>query len=440
MTDWRDSDDAFDAEWTRPLGSDAAINVGSETSAELPHWTEAATGEVPEVLGGNDDDAWAAVPGPRFRVGDSDWAEDDFSTGEVLLDNSAGTGVVEPRGRRRRTAKPSRKERRAERKSVAVGAQSDLAAEIDASPDDGFSSAGYDEFDSDPGTLEGTPMQQEQIEDNPEVVGTSDLGSRFVTAGIVAAVALLAFAIGRITAVLLVTVIVLACAFEVYEALRRAGYHTATVIGLLGCGGIVLMAYNVGDAAFPLVSMLVVVFTFLWYMLEVIRARPTINISLTLMVFAWVGILGAFAGLLLRPDPQGTGLLLGVVACAVGGDIGGYFVGRASGNTPLMPRISPHKTLEGLIGGAITSIVIGGIVGVLLSPWSDKGILAGLALGLVVAITAPIGDLAESLIKRDLGVKDIGTFLPGHGGFLDRFDAILFTLPAGYYLALQIFT
>ncbi|MSV41348.1 MAG: phosphatidate cytidylyltransferase, partial [Actinobacteria bacterium] len=195
-----------------------------------------------------------------------------------------------------------------------------------------------------------------------------------------------------------------------------------------------------GDAAFPLVAMLVVVFTFLWYLLEVVKARPTINISLTLMVFAWIGIMGAFAGLLLRPDPAGTGLLLGVVICAVGGDIGSYFVGRASGHTPLLPRVSPNKTLEGLIGGAVTSIVLGGIIGVVLHPWADKGILAGLALGLVVAIAAPIGDLSESLIKRELGVKDISSFLPGHGGFLDRFDAILFTLPVGYYLALQLFS
>ena len=88
----------------------------------------------------------------------------------------------------------------------------------------------------------------------------------------------------------------------------------------------------------------------------------------------------------------------------------------------------------------MTSIVLGGIIGVVLHPWADKGILAGLALGLVVAIAAPIGDLSESLIKRELGVKDISSFLPGHGGFLDRFDAILFTLPVGYYLALQLFS
>ncbi len=75
-----------------------------------------------------------------------------------------------------------------------------------------------------------------------------------------------------------------------------------------------------------------------------------------------------------------------------------------------------------------------------LHPWADQGVIAGIGLGIVVAVLSPLGDLAESLVKRDLGVKDMGTFLPGHGGFIDRFDAILLTLPAAYYLALQIFS
>jgi phosphatidate cytidylyltransferase len=182
------------------------------------------------------------------------------------------------------------------------------------------------------------------------------------------------------------------------------------------------------------------VFTFLWYMLEVVRARPTINIALTLMVFMWIGFFGAFAGLLLAPDPGGTGLLLGVVICAVGADVVAYFAGRAIGKTPLLPDVSPHKTVEGLVAGGIAAIVLGGIVGSVLHPWADQGIGAGLALGLLVAISAPIGDLAESLIKRDLGLKDLGSFLPGHGGFLDRFDSILFALPAAFYVALQVFS
>jgi CDP-diglyceride synthetase len=377
-------------------------------------------------------------------LGDSDWAEEDF--GEFRKDDATNVGALadddewaEPTGRRAR---------RGRRRGRGRGAD---AAQVDAGGPAGAGYEGYggqygaDQYGGGPhggdqyagGEYDEYGEQYGEYEEEPTA---GDLASRVITAAIVAAVALAAFAAGRPAATFLVTVLVGACAFELYEAFRRAGYHTATVIGLLGCVAIVPVAYDQGERAFPMIGILVVVFTFLWYMLEVVRARPTINIALTLMVFMWIGFFGAFAGLLLAPDPGGTGLLLGVVICAVGADVVAYFAGRAVGKTPLLPDVSPHKTVEGLVAGGIAAIVLGGIVGSALHPWADEGLAAGLGLGLVVAITAPIGDLAESLVKRDLGLKDLGSFLPGHGGFLDRFDAILFTLPAAYYLALQVFT
>ena len=125
--------------------------------------------------------------------------------------------------------------------------------------------------------------------------------------------------------------------------------------------------------------------------------------------------------------------------CVVAYDIVGCFVGSQFGRTPLLPRISPNKTVEGLVGRqSVAAIVLGGFVGAIHHPWADYGVGAGLLLGILVAITAPLGDLCESMIKRDLGVKDFGTLLPGHGGILDRFDAILFCLPAAFYLALHL--
>jgi phosphatidate cytidylyltransferase len=411
---------------------------------QLPHWTEPPTGEVPSTLGGgtsgpgdDDLDSWSSLGGPRFRVGDSDWAEEDF--GELRKDDATSVGALadddewaEPASRRSRRTRRGRGRGRGRGRVTAVR---DDDAAYDDYGDDAHAGE-YAEGDQYGETYADDYDYGEYAEDAP----TSDVASRVITAGVVAVVALAAFAAGRPAATFLVTVLVGACAFELYEAFRRAGYHTATVVGLLGCVAIVPVAYDQGERAFPLVGILVVVFTFLWYLLEVVRARPTINIALTFMVFLWVGFLGAFAGLLLAPDPGGTGLLLGVVICAVGADVVAYFAGRAIGKTPLLPDVSPNKTVEGLVAGAVAAIVLGGIVGSALHPWADEGIGAGLALGLVVAITAPIGDLAESLVKRDLGLKDLGSFLPGHGGFLDRFDAILFTLPAAYYLALQIFT
>jgi phosphatidate cytidylyltransferase len=94
--------------------------------------------------------------------------------------------------------------------------------------------------------------------------------------------------------------------------------------------------------------------------------------------------------------------------------------------------VSPGKTVEGVVAGGIAALVAGAIVGSKLTPWG--GVRHGLELGLVVAILAPVGDLFESMIKRDLSVKDSGTALPGHGGLLDRFDSLLIVLPAAYYL------
>jgi phosphatidate cytidylyltransferase len=139
---------------------------------------------------------------------------------------------------------------------------------------------------------------------------------------------------------------------------------------------------------------------------------------------------------LLLTNKNGVGLVLGMAICAVGYDLFGYFVGSQFGRTRIAPDISPNKTLEGLLAGMSAAIVLGVVVsGVFkLTPWDGK-VSYGLGLGVIVAIMAPLGDLCESLIKRDLGLKDLGSILPGHGGVLDRFDAMLFCLPAVYYLA-----
>jgi phosphatidate cytidylyltransferase len=123
--------------------------------------------------------------------------------------------------------------------------------------------------------------------------------------------------------------------------------------------------------------------------------------------------------------------LLGAIVCTVGYDVGGLFVGSQMGSRPLMPEISPNKTWEGLLGGMLLAVVMGALFGFTSHYWGMKH---GLLLGLVVAVVAPLGDLAESMIKRDIGIKDMGRILPGHGGVLDRFDALLFVLPAAYYL------
>jgi phosphatidate cytidylyltransferase len=248
----------------------------------------------------------------------------------------------------------------------------------------------------------------------------------------VAAVALVALAIGPALGVALVTVIVVMAAGELFATMRIAGHHPATLVGLVASASLVTAAYWRGETALPLVLVLTVVVGFLWYAVTPRPVSPSLNTALTVLGVAYVGLFGAYAALLLA-GPDGVGAFIGVVIAVVANDVGALAVGSKLGRHPLAPAISPRKTWEGLAGGAVASVVVSvvllGMIG--LAPW-DAG--SALALGLVVAVIAPIGDLCESMIKRDLGVKDMGSVLPGHGGLLDRFDAMLFALPAAYYL------
>jgi phosphatidate cytidylyltransferase len=248
----------------------------------------------------------------------------------------------------------------------------------------------------------------------------------------VAGVALVALAIGPAAGVALVTVIVVLAAGELFGTMRTAGHHPATLVGLVASASLVTAAYWRGESALPLVMALTVVVGFLWYAVTPRPVAPSLNTALTVLGVAYVGMLASYAALLLA-GPDGVGAFLGVVLAVVANDVGALAVGSKFGRHPLAPAISPRKTWEGLAGGALASVVVSvvllGMIG--LAPW-DSG--SALALGLVVAVVAPIGDLCESMIKRDLGVKDMGSVLPGHGGLLDRFDAMLFALPAAYYL------
>ena len=386
----------------------------------LPHWTEPPTGEVPQIITGehpqtsvgDDLDTLAPTSGqtPRYRTDSSDWAEGDFSDPEVLRDDAEALGALS--------------------ENDVLDDDADFEEQVAARRRGG---PGRRRPPRPPrrGTLE----EEEPAAEEPDRA-PPDLITRVLTGVAIAVVALIVLKLGRVPTTVMVSIIVGAAAFELYEAFRRAGYHPATVLGLLGCLSIVPIAYSNGVDAFPLVIGLVVAFTMLWYMAEVVKARPIVNIAITLFTFVYIGVFGAFAGLLLSL-PDGTGLILGVAICAIAYDVAGYFIGTQFGRSRMSPRLSPNKTWEGLFGGMIASVVLGGILGRVLTPWNGK-ISHGLALGLVVAILAPIGDLCESMVKRDLGIKDLGSILPGHGGVLDRFDAMLFCLPAVYYLAVQL--
>ncbi len=393
----------------------AAGNEGTGSNP-LPHWTEPPSGEVPRILPETEDPAadddlraWSSLStGPRWRDQHTDWDETDFSE-EMLESPDVRVGAL---------------------RSAAAQAEDDAdyaPAEqefTDASPEPAprqIRRASSGRRPAQPGVGDGTGAPSTP----PRDVTTS------VVTGVVAlAVVLVASAIGPKALLVLVMVALVMAAAELFGAMRVAGHHPATLLGVVGTGALSAAVYWRTDG-FAVVLPLFMVFTLLWYLTGVIRGRPLMNAAVTVLGFFYVGVLGSFAAILLTaPSNHGIGLLLGAVLTTAAYDAGAFFAGRFAGRTPLAPDISPGKTVEGMVGACFATLVAGLVVGQV-APWTmSRGIL----LAFVVMVAAPLGDLCESMLKRDLGVKDMGTILPGHGGILDRIDALLFVVPATYYL------
>ena len=144
----------------------------------------------------------------------------------------------------------------------------------------------------------------------------------------------------------------------------------------------------------------------------------------------YLPFLVGFAMLLLEPE-NGAHQIVTFIAVTVASDIGGFFVGAYLGKHKIAPKISPKKTWEGFAGSAATCMGVGAwlMVWLLDSPWWQ-----GVLLGAFVVLTATLGDLVESMIKRDLGITDLGSLLPGHGGVMDRLDSLLLTVPVVWVL------
>ena len=273
---------------------------------------------------------------------------------------------------------------------------------------------------------------------NVNTAGTSGRDMRVaIGVGVVfGIVGLVCFASGTVATMVLVTVIVLLATAEAYAAFRRAHYHPATLLGLVAVLSLMVETYNKGVAALPLVLVLLVAGSFVWYLARVEPAAdPVSGLVSTVFVFAWVGAFGSFAALLLDPnlfpERHGIAFILAAVIVTVADDVASLLVGSAVGRHQLAPSISPNKSWEGLIGGAVAAILVSVVVVHFIHPWTiGKAAL----YGVVVAIVAPLGDLSQSMIKRHLGIKDMGRLLPGHGGILDRFDGLLFVLPATYFV------
>jgi phosphatidate cytidylyltransferase len=260
----------------------------------------------------------------------------------------------------------------------------------------------------------------------------SDLGGRVLWAIPAIAFAIFIVAQGGLVFAVGVTLLGLVCLHELFRMYARV--RPLRLAGFLGLIGMVVAAY-LGDerqvllaaaACFPL--------AFLLALAMPDAGRVTAAIALTLLGVFWIGFAVSHA-VLLRELDHGGGLVLAVLLGTFLGDTGAYVGGRMLGTRRLAPRVSPNKTWEGLAAGFAVAVFVVWWYG-LSNEW--MGGTRGLLLGLAVGLAAPIGDLFESKVKRDAGTKDAGSLFGAHGGALDRLDAALFALVAGYYTWLAL--
>lgn len=447
---------------------------------ELPHWTEPPTGEVPAVLIGDDSplldddgedlDAWSsfATSTPRWRDADDDWEDDGF------MQQLADDGDEARMGALGRQDDPSHEayfgfddlEERTEERTADVV---EPAVPRSSGDDDWSAGAGEvlvddDQAGDDRGDVEDWADDDWVEDEAPPLTATDDDGSdddggyadyddddydddpgadrdmtkAIAVGGGMALVAAIVLVVSPAATAVLVAAILTMAAIEYFDVLNKVGWDSARAIGVATCALLPLAVYWRGPLAYPLIAFLVVVTVLVWYLAGAGGRDPHVleGTGATLLGVFWIGGLGSTAAALVA-IPDGTALLLYAVLATVAYDVAGLLVGRSMGHRPLT-GVSPNKTLEGLIGGMaavlVVAIVVIGIVG--LGPWTTPG--AMILLGIGAAIAAPLGDLCQSLIKRDLGEKDMGSLLPGHGGVLDRFDSMLFVLPTVFWLAVAV--
>ncbi|MFV0526390.1 MAG: phosphatidate cytidylyltransferase [Acidimicrobiales bacterium] len=278
-------------------------------------------------------------------------------------------------------------------------------------------------------------------EDRPEFDdGLDDDGGRdFVQSVLVglgmAVVVFTTLFFGPVPTMVMVGLLTLLAVMEVFNGMREARLRPATLLGLVGAVALPLASYVRGESAYPLVIGLSVVFGMLWYLTGADTERPVLNLGLTFTGILWIGGLAAFAALMIRHEGD-TDLLAATIIITAASDSLAYIGGRAYGNRPFHPA-SPGKTWEGTMTGFFGALFAGLAIGVTdLFSVFDGRLVAVLVLAAVVGILAPIGDLAESMVKRDLGIKDMGSLIPSHGGVMDRVDGLLFALPGAFYVAL----
>jgi phosphatidate cytidylyltransferase len=278
--------------------------------------------------------------------------------------------------------------------------------------------------------VSGTTSDSEESYEAAEQAASSDLAMRAGTALVVFGLFLGSLVLGGWWFTVFVMLLMVVSLGEFYATLRTRGYRPLALFGLLGVALMGLGAQTDGAMAIAGWAAAASAATILFFSL-VPRRHPLADTSVTVLGLAWTGML-AFAIIIAQGEHPVSHITFLVLVVATN-DVGAYFTGRAMGRHKLAPLVSPNKTVEGFFGGLVLGAVVAAVLAVF-PAWEDLGITNALITAGLIGVVSPLGDLAESMVKRALGVKDMGSVLPGHGGMLDRIDGFLFTVPAIYLL------
>ncbi len=228
----------------------------------------------------------------------------------------------------------------------------------------------------------------------------------------------------------LLVVVVLAL-LELLAVLRARATRPAQPVVLAMATVLMLGAYYEGPSALSFGLLLTILAAFAWYLVDRRRTEVTRNVAATVLAAVYVPFMAAHLALVVRQADHYVGAIIAYAALTVVYDTFAYATGVLVGRHPLAPAVSPSKSWEGAAGATAVCLLAGAF---LLPRWAPWSLASGLTLAAVTCVVAPLGDLSESMLKRDLAVKDMGSLLPGHGGMLDRVDALLFMAPALYYV------
>ena len=255
------------------------------------------------------------------------------------------------------------------------------------------------------------------------------LAQAVATALALLGIIILCYILGEDAFFVLICAVVLMALFELLDALARAGHRPVVAYGV-ACGfAMLLTAYFLRPAYIGGVIALTTIGASLLALRPRRGPTPASDVAWTVFGVAWIAGGGAGATSMLTFENGGLELLITFILVTALGDIGAFFVGSSFGRHKMAPSISPGKSWEGFAGGLAATLLAGLGAGALLD---EITLMEGLALGGIAGLLAPVGDLLESMAKREIGIKDSGRLLPGHGGMLDRLDAILFVAPVAY--------